>query len=200
MQGAPLSVAMTWCRSAAAAVGAAVGALGAMTIGGPLFALLFIHVGGPIAGGIISDATQGRSGVEAVLVAIFVVIAAVMVAILVVTVLVAPVFVVLPLAATAVALRLTKAGLIMRSLWLTLAAVAGLAVVRLALAGHRPSIAIHLSGDDQSRALHLSHVGPGGWMWVLIVAAGAFAGRLAVELWKPDQASRPLRLDARRPV
>ncbi|MEV0800430.1 hypothetical protein AB0I34_22240 [Kribbella sp. NPDC050281] len=191
MQTAPLSVGMTWGRSAAAAVGAAIGGLAAVLVGGPLFAWLFIHVGGPIAGDMISGATEGRSGIEGALVGLFVVIAAVIVAVLVVAALVAPVFVLLPLGATAFALRLAKAGLILRSLWLTIAAVAGLAAVRLMLFHGRPAITIHASSDRQSGDLHLPHFGPGGWTWILIIAGGAFAGRLVVELWRPAQAAQP---------
>lgn len=189
MQTEPLSVGMTWGRSAAAAVGAAIGGLAAVLVGGPLFAWLFIHVGGPLAGDMISQATEGRSGIEGALVGLLVVIAAVIVAVLVVAALAAPVFVLLPLGAAAFALRLTGAGLIMRSLWLTIAAVAGLAALRLILFQGRPAITIHVSSDQPSG--DLPHFGPGGWAWILIIAGGAFAGRLVVELWKPAEAARP---------
>jgi hypothetical protein len=144
----------------------------AVPLGGLLFAVLFESLGTAIIRDITSGAvTDDLSGVEAVLVGIFVIIAALMVAILAVVALVLPVFVIVPIVTTALALRLAGAGLIARTLLLALGGVVALgAVARMASS----SVEIDLSW----------------WTWALVAAAGAFAGRLVVELWRPDEAAR----------
>jgi hypothetical protein len=161
-----------WARSLAAAGGASAGMLLAVPLGGLLFVILFERLGTAIIRDITSGAlTNDLSGVEAVLVGIFVIIGALMVAILAVVALVLPVFVIVPIVTTALALRLAGAGLIARTLLLALGGVVALAAVaRMASS----SVEIDLNW----------------WTWALVAAVGAFAGRLVVELWKPDEAGR----------
>jgi hypothetical protein len=160
-------------RSAAAAGGSVAGVLVAMPIGAYLAALLFEHVGVPLAREIVSDGTsQGGPVLETILVGVFLVLAALVLAIYVVVALVAPIFVVLPLLATSIVLRLTGAGLITRTLWLMLGVVALLAAVFF------PTLSVF---DVDA-----------GWpVWIVLVALGGFLGRLIVELWRPDLANRP---------
>jgi hypothetical protein len=162
----------TWARSIAAAGGAAVGMLLAVPVGGLLFVFLFERLGTAIIRDITSGAlTDDLSGVEAVLVGIFVVIGALAVAALAVVALVTPVFVILPTAATALALRIVGAGLIARTLLLALGTVVALVALLQAVS----------SSLDIDMDL---------WTWVLVAAGGAFAGRFVVEVWKPDDAGR----------
>ncbi|MGH3490724.1 MAG: hypothetical protein ACRDP8_22795 [Actinopolymorphaceae bacterium] len=162
----------TWARSIAAAGGAAVGMLLAVPVGGMLFVFLFERLGTAIIRDITSGAlTDDLGGVEAVLVGIFVVIGALLVAALAVVALVTPVFVILPTAATALALRIAGAGLIARTLLVSL----GAAVV----------VAAVLQTMSSSLDIDMDL-----WMWVVIAAGGAFAGRFVVEVWKPDDAGR----------
>ncbi|MEQ4209312.1 hypothetical protein [Actinopolymorpha sp. B9G3] len=161
-----------WARSFAAAGGAAAGALLAVPVGGFLIVVLFERIGTAIIRDITSGAvTDDMSGVEAVIAAVFLLLTAVLVAILVVVALVTPVFVILPMAATALALRLAGAGLIARSLLVGLGLVIGLAA----------GVGAASSSVDIDMDL---------WIWILVAAAGAFGGRLVVELWKPDDAGR----------
>lgn len=163
-------------RSSVGATGAVLGTYAAVQIGPLLFAYLFTRVGKPVMNDIIGGSrTEGFSGLEAVLVGIFVFIGAVVVAILVVCVLVAPVFLLLPMAATAIALRLAGAGLIVRTLWLMLGTVAVLAVVVQATYS-----ALEVSAFNRVDS---------GVAWALMVGVGAFVGRLVVEFWKPVEAA-----------
>lgn len=160
-------------RALVSAAGAVVGTFVAVPVGQVLFVVLFAHVGKAVIDEVLGgDVLAGRPVIEAVLVAIVLVMAAFVLAVLVVCVLVAPVFVILPLAGSAVALRLARAGLVMRTLWLTLAAAVLLAVgVGVALE------ALELRTD--------------GWVWLVIVASAAFVARIVVELWEPERACRP---------
>lgn len=161
-----------YLRSGVAAAGALIGALVAIPLGVLLVGFLFEHIGEPLMHGIASDSTEGRSGLEAVFSGIFGVIAGLMLALLVVVALAGPVFVLLPLAATATGLRLARAGLILRTLWLTLAI----------------GVVIGLVGSALLDALAV----PGaGWSWLLAVPLSAFLARLVVELWRPDRAALP---------
>lgn len=154
-------------RSAVAAGGAAGGLVIAVPVGAYLGAWLFEHVGTRIVEGIITGgATDGLGGLEAVIVGVFLAIAAIVVALLVVAALVAPVFVVLPMLGTAVALRVTGAGLILRTLWLSLAAFV-------------------LLGVGTATVVEALDVRMHWWMWAAVVAVGSFAGRFVVEAWQP---------------
>ncbi len=175
-------------RSAAASVGAAAGTLAAIVVGGPLAALLFIHIGEPVVEGLTAGATEGRSGIEAVFAGLFAAIGAVLIAILIVAAIIAPLFVLLPLAAAAIALRLTGAGLILRSLWLMIVAVA--AVVVISLFQSRSQLGPSTADIDGPHSVLL---GGGAWILVLTAAGAAFVGRLCVELWNPDRAASRLR-------
>lgn len=157
-------------RSAVAAGGAVAGVAVAIPVGAVLAMFLFEHVGTAVVEGIMSEATDGRSGIEAAIVAVMLAIAAIMVAVLVVVALVAPVFVVLPMLGAGLALRLTRAGLILRSLWLSLAA---LAVLVGGVAG----------------VLSLFEVRGPWWLWMLVVALASFVGRLTVEARQPQRAA-----------
>jgi hypothetical protein len=167
----PLIGMAAWARSLAAAGGAAVGTVLAIPMGGILFAVLFERLGTAIIRDITSGALEDASGVEAVVVGIFVVIGALMAAVLVVVALVTPVFVLLPTASTALALRVAGAGLIARSL------LVGMGVVVVLAGGMRvASSAVDLDYD--------------WWTWVLVTAGGALVGRLVVEAWKPAEAGQ----------
>lgn len=159
-------------RSLVAAGGAAGGLVIAVPLGAFLGVWLFEHVGVPVAEGIISGGAGGSGGddwLESLVVGIFLAIAAIMVAVLVVAALVAPVFVVLPMLGTAVALRLTGAGLILRTMWLSLAAFV-------------------LLGVGTAALVEALDVRTHWWMWAAVVAVGSFAGRLVVEAWQPRAA------------
>jgi hypothetical protein len=112
----------------------------AVPVGLALFEFLFDRIGARIRDDVFSDATTGSSGVESLLAAIFMPIAAVMVAVIVVVAMVAPVFAVLPIVGIVVALRSSRAGLIMRSVAFTLAAafLLGGGVVLVASMADRP--------------------------------------------------------------
>lgn len=159
-------------RSAAAAAGATAGVLLSVPLGVYLAVTLFEHLGVPLMDAVISGPTKDMPFLEKLVAFLFLAVAAIVIAVDVVVALVAPIFVVVPLLVTAVALRLARAGLITRTLWLMLAAVVGLAVVVL------PTLSV-FDGE------------PDFWLWVVLVAGGAFAGRFVVELWKPDLAGRP---------
>ncbi|MEQ7124451.1 hypothetical protein ABN034_07990 [Actinopolymorpha sp. B11F2] len=161
-----------WARSFAAAGGAVAGVLLAVPVGSFLLVVLFERLGTAIIRDISSGAlADDLSGVEAVIAGVFLLLTAVLVAILVVVALVTPVFVIVPMATTALALRLAGAGLIARTLLLALGGVVVLAGgLRMALS----SVGVDLDW----------------WTWVLAAAGGAFAARLVVELWKPDDAGR----------
>ncbi|MQA06101.1 MAG: hypothetical protein GEV07_26415 [Streptosporangiales bacterium] len=163
--------AATFLRSAVAAGGAVAGVAAAIPLGALLTAFLFDTVGTAIVDEIMSDGVaEGLSGIEAFFGGLMLAIAAIMIAIMVVLALVAPVFVVLPMLGAGVALRVARAGLIMRSLWLSLAALALLVAAAAAV----------LSAFDADGKW---------WMWVVVVAAASLVGRLAVELWEPQRAA-----------
>jgi hypothetical protein len=158
-------------RCGAAAGGAVAGALVAFPVGGLLATWLFARIAPRIVNSIITDGLKGVHGLEAVFAAIMLVIAGVMVTLVVVVALVAPVFVVLPMLATGMALRLSGAGLVLRTLWLTLGTVAVLSV----------SALLGLS------ALKLdAH----WWMWLVIVGVAASLARVVVELVWPEHSAR----------
>lgn len=159
-------------RSLVASGGALVGGLLAVPVAGVLFVALFERVGVRIMESVVSGALDDVSGIEGVIAAIFLVIAAVMIAVIVVVALVAPVFLVLPMTAVAVSLRLTKAGLIMRTVWLTLATVLVLAVGGL-------------------MAANAADVEVNWWAILPVLAIGGFLGRYIVELSWPGPAALP---------
>jgi hypothetical protein len=160
-------------RCVAAATGAAAGVMLALPIGSFLAVVLFKEVGAPLAKRIVTDAlAQSDSAIETIVVAIFLTIAALMLAVYVVIVLVAPVFILVPMLASAAALRLAHAGLITRTLWLWLGLSVFLAVVLLP-------------------ASSPFHVRPDWWLWALMVSTAGFVGRLIVELWQPELAGTP---------
>lgn len=157
-------------RSGVSAGGAVAGGLVAVPVGGALVTVLFARLGTRIVRGIVAgEVTEGLSGLEGLVAAIALVIAGVAVAILVVCALVAPVFVVLPLVGVGVALRVARAGLIIRTLWLSLAALVLVVVASAALIE-----ALDARGH--------------WWMWAAAVAFAGFLGRFAVELWEPRAA------------
>jgi hypothetical protein len=155
----------------AAAVGAAAGVALAVPLGVLLGVFLFKRISGPLVEHMMSEA-KGWSIVETIVFGILLFVAALAIVVVIVISLVAPIFLLVPLLVTAVALRLTRAGLIMRSLWLMLAALAVLSAVFLPV--------LHVF-DDRTN----------WWTWVVLVAAAAFLGRLLVEAYKPDLAGRP---------
>lgn len=159
-------------RCGAAAVGAVAGGLVAFPVGTFLAALLFTHVGKRIVTDIVASGTDDVHGVAAVFAAIMLVVAGIAIAAIVVVALVAPVFVLLPMVATGLALRLTRAGLVLRTVWLTLAAVAVL------------SVAVLL-------ALSAAEADAHWWMWLAVVGVAAFVGRAVVELVWPVPADLP---------
>lgn len=164
-------------RSAAAAGGAVAGVLLAVPLGAYLAVALFGDLGIPLMKEMVSEGTDGLSGIHAIVVGALVVFVAFVFAIYLVVALVAPMFVVVPLLATAAALRLVGAGAITRSLWLMLGIVGALAGTVL------PATSV-LNLDTH------------WWTWVLIVATGSFVSRLIVELWKPDLAGTPANVTA----
>jgi hypothetical protein len=159
-------------RSLVASGGALVGGLLAVPVAGVLFVALFERVGVRIMESVVSGALEDVSGIEGVIAAIFVVIAAVMIALIVVVALVAPVFLILPMTAVAVSLRLTKAGLIMRTVWLTLVTVLVLAAGVL-------------------MAANVADVRLSWWAILPVLAIGGFLGRYIVELSWPGRAGLP---------
>lgn len=160
-------------RALVAAAGAAVGTLVAVPVGQVLFAVLFAHVGKAVMESVIGSVDlAGRPVIEAVILGIVLVLAGLVIAIFVVSILVAPVFVILPLAASGIALRLVRAGLVLRTVWLTLATAVILAV----------GIGV---------ALEALELRTEGWVWLVIVASAAFVARIVVELWTPERARRP---------
>lgn len=158
-------------RCGAAAGGATAGGLVAFPLGGLLATWLFARIGTRIISGIVSDGLRGVHGIAVVFAAILLVVAGLAVAAIVIAVLVAPVFVVLPMLATGVALRLTRAGLVLRTLWLTLAAVAVL------------SIGVLLGLSAVKGNAHW-------WLWLVIVGGAAFLARMVVELAWPEPSAR----------
>ncbi|TDB83517.1 hypothetical protein E1264_28150 [Actinomadura sp. KC216] len=162
-------------RSAAAAVGAVAGAAIAVPLAILLFTVLFIHVGVPLIEEIVSGGlTPDMSLIEKIIVGIFLLLAVTVLVIYLILALVAPVFVLVPLLSTAIALRLAGGGAILRSLLLMLAMIAAYTVVAVPAAS-----AVEI--DVQ------------WWTWAAIVAFSAFGGRLVVELWRPDLAGTPQR-------
>jgi hypothetical protein len=159
-------------RSLVASGGALVGGLLAVPVAGVLFVALFERVGVRIMESVVSGAFEDVSGIEDVIAAIFLMIAAVMIAVIVVGALVAPVFLVLPMTAVAVSLRLTKAGFIMRTVWLTLVTVLVLAAGVLMVAK---------VADVQLK----------WWAILPVLAIGGFLGRYIVELSWPGRAGLP---------
>jgi hypothetical protein len=159
-------------RSFAAAGGAVAGGLLAVPLGAVLFLYLFERVGVRIVDSVISSALDDVNGLEALVVGLFLAIAGLVLAIIVVVALVAPVFVVLPMVAVAVALRLSRAGLIMRTVGLTLAVVIGL--------GLAVSMLANLAGARVE-----------WWFCFPVLAVAGFAGRYIVERASPDRAGVP---------
>ncbi len=142
----------------------------AIRLGAVLVAVLFTHLGEPIMREIMSGgATEGLSGIQAVLVGVFVLIGAFVVALLVVVTLVSPIFLLLPVATTALALFTSRAGLILRTLWLMLMVIAVLAVVV-----NTVTFLLDVRADRP--------------VWAGVLVVGGFLGRMIVEFWKPDQA------------
>jgi hypothetical protein len=164
-------------RCAAAAGGAIVGVLLAIPLGVYLVVTLFEDFGLPLAKGMIRQGTETLSGLDLIVVGVFVLITAIVFALYLVVALVAPIFVVLPLLVTAVALRLSGAGAITRSLWLMLAIVGVLA------ATIPPTLSLFDLPNQR-------------WTWLGIVATAAFAGRLIVELSMPERADQPTNVTA----
>lgn len=161
-------------RCGAAAVGACAGGLVAFPVGGFLAAYLFTNVGKSIVTGVVSRGMEGQHGLQAVFVAILLFVAGIVMAAIVVFALVAPVFVLLPMATTGIALRLARAGLVMRSLWLTLAAAALFSIAVLMV-------------------LSAAKADARWWMWLAIVVVSAFVGRAVVELSWPVPSGVPAR-------
>lgn len=159
-------------RSFASAGGALAGGLLAVPIGAVLFVFLFERVGIPIVDSVVTSALDDVRGIEALFVGVFLVLAGLVVAIIVVVALVAPVFVVLPMVAVAVALRLCRAGLIMRTVGLTLVTVLGLALTVLIVA-------------------NVAGLRVEWWFCFPVLAVGGFAGRYLVEVSRPDRAGLP---------
>ncbi|GAB3427845.1 hypothetical protein [Flindersiella endophytica] len=159
-------------RSLAAAGGALAGGLLAVPIAGVLFVFLFERVGVSIVESVVSEAMEGVDGLEALFVGLFLALAAVVLAVVIVVALVAPVFVVLPMVAVAVALRLARAGLIMRTIGFTLATVLALAVGVVLVA-------------------NVAGLKVQWWLCFPVLAAGGFAGRYLVERTRPDRAGVP---------
>lgn len=160
-------------RSAASAGGAVAGFVVAVPLGAYLAFVLFVRVGVPFVNAILDGAlTRDMPGVQAFIVGALLVVAAVVVAVCLVFALVAPIFVLVPLLGTATALRLSRAGVITRTLWLTFALVTALAAAVLTV-------------------LWALDARPQWWMWPGLVCIGAFLGRLIVELSDPGSADQP---------
>ncbi|MFI0368822.1 hypothetical protein ACH35V_13130 [Actinomadura sp. 1N219] len=160
-------------RSAAAACGAVAGTAVAVPLAVLLFFVLFIHVGIPLLEEIVSgELTPEMSLVETIIIGFLLIVVLAVLMIYLILALVAPIFVLVPLLSTAIALRLAGGGAILRSLWLMLAMIAVYTVVALPAAS-----AVEV--DVQ------------WWAWAAIVAFSAFGGRLVVELWRPDLAGSP---------
>lgn len=160
-------------RSAAAAGGAVTGFVLAIPLGVYLVILLFWKVGTPLLNAILhGDLTPGVSGLRAFILGTILVIVAFVTVLCLVLALAAPIFLLVPLLASATALRLTRAGAITRTLWLTLALVLALASAVLL-------------------TLWTLNADPEWWMWPLVVGVGAFLARLTIELTRPAQSHRP---------
>lgn len=160
-----------YVRSGAAAAGALAGSLVALPVGGFLLVFLVHRVAGPIIEA-MADAPDGASGLESALASIGGAIVGVMIAAVVVLSLVGPVMVLIPAAGAASALRLVKAGLILRTLWIALGAALLLGIVVGAL-------------------LDALNVRAGVWFWLGTVPLGAFLARLLVEVGTPQRAALP---------
>ncbi|MFI0408321.1 hypothetical protein [Actinomadura sp. 3N508] len=160
-------------RSAAAAAGALAGAAVAVPLAALLFFVLLIHVGFPAIGEIVSGALPPEmSFIEKVAAGFLLLLAVSVLVVFVILALVAPIFVLVPMLSTAIALRLAGGGAILRSLWLMLAMIAASTVVALPTAS-------------------AAEVDVQWWAWAGIVAFSAFGSRLLVELWRPDLAGSP---------
>lgn len=152
-------------RSGAAAGGAVVGTLFALVAGKYFAGPLLARVGGSMIDDVL---TKVGTGELAGLGAIFAVFATMLVGLVVMAALIAPIFIVVPLALLGIVLRLTRADLIMRTIWLTLAT----------------GIVLVITG---TLALSTLDVTPGQWFWFVIVAAAAFFARLLVEVGRIEE-------------
>ncbi|MBO0839387.1 MAG: hypothetical protein J2O49_00980 [Sciscionella sp.] len=159
-----------YARAGVAAAAAMVGELIAALIGALLFVVLFNHVGTSIAEDVAADASKGQSGANAVLGGLFGGIAGALVGTLAVVLLVISVMALLVLGCTAIGLRLIKAALIARTVWLTLLCWL---VLGLGIGNVLSAVGVHL----------------GGWYLLVIVPCGAFCARLLVEFSWPSQAA-----------
>lgn len=157
-------------RSGVAAAGALIGAVVAVPVAAFLIPFLMEQVAAPIVREMGSSA-GGGSGFESALGGLVGVIIGVMLAAVVVFSLVAPILVLLPVGITAASLRMVKAGLILRTLWLGMAACVVLGVIAARLASALGA--------------------PTGWAWLLMVPVGAFLARFVVEACWPDRAALP---------
>jgi hypothetical protein len=155
-------------RSSLTAGAAIAGTLLTIPVGGYVARLGFEYVGKPLANELISrKPPDGVSTVGALLAEVFLPVAELAFAIMISIAVAAPIFVLVPAATMAVALRLAKADLIMP----TLASALVMVLVLLALVQLMP----------------LPTRGWGQWSAFLIaVASGAFLGRLGIESWWPD--------------
>lgn len=166
-------------RCAAAALGSAAGVGIAIPVAVALVAWLVAGPGKKLFNEIIEDGLEDVSGVAAAVASIGLAIMAAVVVMTLIVALVAPMFVVLPLVCSAVALRLARAGLILRSTMLSLGAM-----LALALATDVVLDALDLRGD--------------WWILVVLVAGAHVIGRLVVEIWEPARAGVPTPVVHRR--
>lgn len=160
-------------RAVLAAVAATAGVLLALSVGKPIFMLAYEHIGRPLAGGFTSDGQlEHSSGVLAVLARLLTAWATFGVELIIAIAVTAPIFVLLPALGVVVALRQVKAGLVIPTLWLSLAMVLAL--------GALVQLAPLPANQDDDRVLLIA-----------VVATGAFLGRLVAEFWKPERSGPP---------
>lgn len=176
---AKLPTPAAWWRSVVSAFGIALGGLVAVPVGAVAVTVLFGWVGQRIIRAVVEEGLADVSGPSALFAGVFLVIAGAMVAIAVVLALVAPIFVVLPLTAQGVALRLAGAGLVWRTIGMTaLLAVAGALLADALLPDTEDGFPIWT-----------------GLIWVLVAG---FLARVFVEWRWPDRADVPVRVSRDR--
>lgn len=156
-------------RAGLAAGAAVAGVLLAVSIGKPVFILAFEHIGRPLADEFTWGGQQeDPSGVLALLTRLVSSGARFTVALMISIAVTAPIFMLVPMIRMAVVLRQVKAGLVVSTLWLSLAIVLALgALVQL--------LPLPVNQNDD-------------WALVIaVVATGVFLGRLVAEFWKPEK-------------